>query len=226
MPSLSELRKPTRRRAIMSWIPISIVALICVGIALGAVAMQNSWWTQANPDPSADQQAPDGTSMFDTAGVDYFTRDGVVRIKIRSDGLDASELGLDADGTETFEPRVPVKAIALGGDGAFYLDLVDSFTLTTAEDRVQSIELVPDGPGTWQSVSSQLQQVGAEWGWTQDQLDQLQTDLGTAAQADDAAGYSAQLPQIESRGALVSANVVVDTDSSAVGLSFTISARP
>ena len=93
----------------------------------------------------------------------------------------AAELGLDADGTETFEPRVPVKAIALGGDGAFYLDLVDSFTLTTAEDRVQSIELVPDGPGTWQSVSSQLQQVGAEWGWTQDQLDQLQTDLGTAA---------------------------------------------
>ncbi len=225
MPLLSEQRVPTKRRVLLSWLPISIVALLCIGVVVGVIAVQNSWWTDTSS-PSENQQAPDGMSMFGAPGVDFFTRDGTVRVKVDADSLPATELGLDPDAEQVFEPIVPISAVILGADGAFTLDLVKTITVTTSDDRVQSVELVQDGQGMWLSIYPQLQRIAPSWGWTAEQLDQLQTDLTAASRESKSATYSAALPQVEHKGALTSAEITIDPDGGNVGLAFTIARLP
>lgn len=227
MPAPSEERRRSkRRRVVLSWIPISIVALICVGVVVGAVAVQNSWWTQADPRPSTDQQASDGMSLFEPPGIDFLTHEGVVRVKVRADSLPASQLGLDVDGTETVEPRVPISAVVLTADGAFNVELVKSFTITTSDNQVTSVELVQDGQGMWLTIYPQLQRIAPSWGWTAQQLEQLRIDLTTASRDTTGPTYSATLPAVEHKGALASAEVTIDTDSGNVGLAFTVARLP
>lgn len=222
MPSPSEQRIRARRRALRSWIPISIVTLLCVGFVVGVIAVQNSWWTAEHPRPAADQAAADGMSVFSGPGVDFLTREGVMRVKVRADSLSADELGLKQRGTQSIEPIVPVRAVVLGADGAFTVDLVQSFTITTTNDRVEAVELVQDGRGMWLAIYPQLERMAPSWGWTAEQLEQLQTDLTTASRNTSAPTYSARLPEVLHKGALVSAEVTIDFDGGDVGLAFTL----
>lgn len=202
------LAEKRRRKALLSWIPITIVAIICAGFVVGAVAMQNSWWTEDDPTASADQEASDGMSRFDRAGVDFFTRQGTVRIKVRGDAQPASALGLAADGTEEFAPLTPVTAIVLAPDGAFGYELVSRFAVETRDDRVTAVRLLLDGSNTWAGVSAQLAAMAADWGWTTAQLDALTEEIGDTVRADADAVVS--LPAIPVNGAAVSAEVQVD----------------
>ena len=77
------MRLTRRQRRALSWVPITVVAIICVAIAWGALSIQNSWWTDPAQTPSTDQVTDDGMSTFTRAGVDYLTRQGVVRIDLR-----------------------------------------------------------------------------------------------------------------------------------------------
>lgn len=183
----------------LSWMPISIVALLCIAVVVGVVAVQNSWWTDTSA-PSDDQQAPDGMSMFGDPGVDFFTRDGTVRVKVRADSLPATELGLEPDAAAVFESIVPISAVILGADGAFTLDLVKTITVTTAGNLVESVDLVQDGRGSWLSIYPQLQRIAPSWGWTAEQLDQLQADLTAASRESASSRYSATLPHVEHKG--------------------------
>ena len=222
MPALSEQQLRARRRTFLSWIPISLVAFVCVLFVVGVIAIQNSWWTSDNPEPAADQAASDGMSVFSDPVVDYFTREGTVRVKVRSDSLSASNLGLEPDAVKTFEPLVPVSAVLLAADGAFTLDLVKAFTITTSNNRVERIELVQDSSGMWLAVYPELGRIAPAWGWTPEQLAQLQADLATASQTTDQTAYSAELPKVTHKGAIVSAEVTVKPNAGNVGLAFTI----
>lgn len=206
------LAEKRRRKALLSWVPITIVALVCAGFVVGAIAMQNSWWTQDDPTASDDQQMSDGTSRFDRAGVDFFTRQGTMRVKLREDAAPASALGLDADGRQDFAPITPVTAVIVAPDGAFAYELVDSFSLETEGDRVTEVRLLLDGAKTWAGVTSQLQAMAAEWGWTTAQLDQLTQDIGDKMRA--GGETVVPLPSVTVKGATVSAEVAVDTDVS------------
>ena len=218
----TDLRVLERRRALRSWIPISIVAAICVAIVVAVIVVQNSWWNDANARPSDDQQASDGMSLLTPAGVDYLTRDGVVRVKLRADALSAAELGLEPNDSQVFEPIVPIRAVVLGADGAFTVELVKSFTITTVDDRVEAVELVQDGKGMWLSIYPQLERIAPSWGWTEEQLDQLQTDLTAASRTTSSPTYSAQLPEVAHKGALVSARVTIEQEDGNIGLAFTV----
>src|SRR3546814_16513507 len=99
--------------------------------------MQNSWWTQTDPTPAGDQQAADGMSRFDRAGVDFFTRDGIVRLELRPDAAPATELGLAADEPATIEPIVPVPAMVLAKAGVFVVAGVAAGHFTPPGDRVR-----------------------------------------------------------------------------------------
>lgn len=206
------------RRVVRTWLPTAVIGAICVAVVIGAVAMQNSWWTAPAPKPAADQQAADGMSRFDRAGVDYFTRAGAVRVRIGDDALPADELGLAAEGESTIEPLVPVRAVVLA-DEPLVLEAVSSVSVTSTGNRVTAVTLMPDTGRSWQSVSGELERTALTWGWTEGQLARLSSDLAAAAQGGDGGGYSAALPRIPSRGALVSAAVVVD---GGVTVSFTI----
>ncbi|MDW4572458.1 hypothetical protein R8Z57_06645 [Microbacterium sp. M3] len=210
------------RRRLLSWIPISIVALICVGFVVAALLMQNSWWIDDDRPASADQQASDGMSMLTDPGVDYLTRKGILRVRVGEDALPAAELGLEADGSRTFEPLTPVQAVVIADDGAFYVDLVRSFTVTTAGGRVESVALVRETNGDWLSMLPVLQDAAESWGWTDEDLARLEEDLTSAAHEGDGKQYSAQLGPVEHNGALSSATVDVDLDSSEVTVSFVV----
>ncbi|MCT9819514.1 hypothetical protein N3K63_04355 [Microbacterium sp. W1N] len=206
------LAQRRRRKALLSWIPITLVALICAGFVVGAIAMQNSWWTESDPAASDDQQTADGMSRFDQAGIDYFTRQGIVRVKVLDDAATATALGLPADGSQDFSPLTPVTVIVLAPDGAFAHELVASFTVDTQDDRVTAVRLLLDGSGTWAGASAQLRAMASDWGWTDDQLTALTDDVGEKVRS--GAGVSTvTLPAVPVKGALVSAEVQVDTSS-------------
>lgn len=203
-------RARARRRRLLSWLPTAIVGAICVAFVVGAIAIQNSWWTAPTGTPAGDQQEADGASRFDTAGVDYFTRDGSVRLKLRDDAAAATELGLPAAGERTIEPLVPVTVVVLGPDGAFAVRGVSSFTVTTAADAVTAVSVVPDLPPSWQSASADLERSALAWGWQQQDVDTLSEDLTTAARAADGSAYAAALVPLQSKGVVVDARVAVD----------------
>lgn len=207
----------------LSWVPISIVALLCVGFVVAAVAMQNSWWIDTERPASADQEASDGMSIFSGAGVDYIGREGLMKIRVTEDALSAAELGLPAEGTETFEPIVPVTALVLGGDGVFSLDLVRSFAITTSGGRVESIELSRVSNGAWLSVFPHLASVAEGWGFTDADVAALQEDLTAASRENGGDRYSAAIDPVLHNGAMSSAEITVDIQSSQVTVTFEVS---
>lgn len=222
MPSPTGRRRRGKRSALWTWVPTALVALLCVAVVVMVFAVQNSWWAETNPRASTDQRASDGMSLFTTDGVDYFTKQGIMRMRIGADSLPATELGLDADGEKHIEPLVPVMVVVLGDDGVISLDLVRSFTITSENDEVTAIDIDPEITRTWASVSGTLAGLAPSWGWSQAQLDQLDEDLGAASEGETS--YSAELPAVPYHGAFVSAEVVVDTANPGVGLTLTISA--
>ena len=219
--SSSAARARSRRR-LLSWIPISLVALLCVGFVVAALVMQNSWWADRERPADVDQQAVDGASVFTTAGVDYLTRQGAVRVRMGGDALSATQLGLEPDGVQTVEPLTPVEAVIAAPDGVFHIDLVRAFTLTTAGDRLVSAGFVKETNGSWQSVLPYLRATAESWGWSDADLDRLQDDLTAAARDGDGEGYSARVGPVEKAGALVSVDVAVDLVGSSVTATFVI----
>jgi hypothetical protein len=211
------------RRRLLSWIPISIVALICLGFVVASVVMESSWWIDEDRPASADQEASDGMSVFTEAGVDYLTREGTLRMRVGSGSLPSSELGLEANGSQSFEPIVPIEAVVIAPDGSFHVDLVRSFTITTSNGEVESVQLVREANGDWLTVFPDLERVAKFWGWTDADLEQLQRDLTAASHDGNGKQYSAQLPAVEHNGALVSAQVDVDLPESGATVTFAIS---
>lgn len=219
-PSVQQRRS---RRRLLGWIPTAIAAAICVGVVVAAILMQNSWWTDPERPATADQQAPDGMSMLGDPGVDYLTRQGALRIRIGPDSLTATELGLEPDGSQAFEPITPVQAIVVAPAGSFHLDVTRSFTVVVSDDEVQSVQLVPESDGTWRTALSHLQRIAPYWGWTEAEIDQLEDDLTIASRAGDGQAYSAEITPAEHKGALASAEVAVDVASSQVTITFIVS---
>ena len=211
------------RRRLLSWIPISIVALICLGFVVASVLMQTSWWIDEARPASADQEASDGMSTFTEAGVDYLTRQGTLRMRVGSGSLPTSELGLEANESRSFEPIVPIEAVVIAPDGSFHVDLVRSFTVTTSNGEVESVKLVREANGDWLSVFPNLERMAQYWGWTDADLEQLQRDLTAASHDGNGRQYSAELPAVEHNGALVSAQVDIDLPRADVTAAFLIS---
>lgn len=219
-PSVQQRRS---RRRLLGWIPTALAAVICVGVVVAAILMQNSWWNDPERPPAADQRAPDGMSMLGGPGIDYLTRQGALRVRVGPDALAATELGLEANGSQTFEPLTPVQAIVLAPDGSFHVDVIRSFTVVASEDQVQSVQLVPESDGSWLTALSQVQQLAPYWGWTEAEISRLEADLTLAAQAGDGRAYSAEIPPVEHKGAMASAEVSVDVSSSEVTTTFIVS---
>ena len=216
--TMTDAERRRRRKRLLSWVPTAIAALLCVGVIVGAVVVGGSWWSE--PEAATDQQAEDGSSLFTQTGVDFLTRQGELRVKLREDGLSAEQLGLEPDGERTIEPLVPVTAIILGEEGTFSIELIDAFTLVTEDGELAAVVTSPQGRPTWANAMSSLRSVAPSWGWSPEQLTQLNEDL-LAAQRQDGDAYSAELPMVESKGARVGARLDVDTRSSSVALTYT-----
>jgi hypothetical protein len=215
-------RRRHARRRILSWIPISVVALICAGFVVGAVTMQDSWWTDPEPTAAADQRTPKGMSMFTGTGVDYLSREGFVRIELRDSAEPATTLGLDADGTRTITPIVPVDTLILAEDGVLDLDLVREIVIETADDAVSAVHLRTDNDGAWTGAYAEVASVASDWGYTAADLAKLRDTLTDRAQAADGDAYAAALDPRTHLGAAVSAEIAVDQRAASVTATFTM----
>lgn len=219
---MTTVSKRRARRRLLSWLPIGLVALVCVGFVVGAFAMQGSWWTDAGRAPSADQRAADGSTMFGDAGVDYLGRDGVLRVKVRGDAPSATSLGLDATGTRDVTPIVPVRAQILTEEGTLRFPNVSAFSVLSRGDRVHALELIADGAGTWSAARAELRRLAAEWGWPAEEVARVEDALAAAAREPGTAPFLAELPTVPYAGALVSARVEAAPDGSGATVVYTV----
>jgi hypothetical protein len=221
MPESAARARTRRRRRILSWVPISVVALLCVAVVIGAFVMQSSWWTDLNRAPSDDQEGPGGSSMFGDGGVDYLTREGRLRVIVRPDSPSAGELDLPERGERTVETRVPVQGLVSVAEGAISFDTISAFTVHTASDRVQSVDLVLDGVGDWLAAVGDVESRSSMFGWSSDDLERADEGLLAARRAGESR-YRAAFPAREYDGAWVSAVIDVDVASSAASLTYTV----
>lgn len=220
-PRLTPKQRRARRNALLSWIPIGLVALVCVAFAVGALAMQNSWWVKPEVPASSDQQLDDGMSRFDTAGVDYLGREGIARLRLTDASVSATELGLPATGDRTVTPTVPVLLLVLVDDRVLDFELVQEFTLESVDDRVTALTVMPEASGRWTTAYADLQARAADWGWSETEIAALPDALAEAART-GAATYTAVLPPRSVAGVTASVELTVDLASNSVDLRYTL----
>lgn len=195
-----------RRKRILSWIPAGILVLGIAAFAMGAFAIENSWWTADDRTASADQQTAHGMSVFTGAGVDYFTAEGLVVVKLRDDGATATKLGLERTGTLEIEP---IEVRVLGESGALVMPLVESMSLTARSDQLVAIELNYSSNGSYYDLLDVLRGLADNVEWTDADFEQLELDLGAASRAADGT-YRAAMRSSPELGMTVVATITID----------------
>lgn len=218
---MTEVRR-RRKNLILTLVTIAVFLIVGGAAIIAAWGMSNSWWTQTDPTPSADQQLPDGQSRFDGAGVDFFTRQGTATLHLLGDTV-ATDLGLAADGDTEIAPIAPVALEVVGDDGAINFGGLSGFTLTTANDRVESVSVVPSASGSWMTITSDLRTRASSWGWSETDVANLEAELNDASRAEPAEAHTAAMPRIEVSGMQVDATVTIAADSGVVGLVYDLS---
>lgn len=206
----------TRRenRFVKYWLAPIVLVVVAAGMTLVTLSVQNSWWVDRTRPPSSDQRAADGTTMLTQAGLDYAYASGVLIIRLGDDALSAEELGLERDGERRLDADVPLQLRLLAPESPLVLDLMDSVVVTTEDDRITRLEITPWGGVSYREFIALLQSRAETVGWTPDDLQRLEDDLGAAQRERDGDTYSATLVGRDAIGASVSAEVTVDLASS------------
>ncbi|WP_022879112.1 hypothetical protein [Microbacterium sp. B19] len=205
------LRRPSpaaraaRKDRVLTWVTLSIVAVICLVLGFGAVAMANSWWTEETPVASADQQLADGQSRFDRAGLDFLNRQGHATVDVTA-STSASELGLPTSGQTPIDTLVPISLEVRGDGTSVKFSGLSHFELTTSDDILTRVQVIPAASGSWASISSELGSRAAQWGWSQAQLDALHEQVGDAAR-NEGTTSTLSLPTVTYGGMSITAQV-------------------
>lgn len=183
----------SRTRTLLTWLPAAVLAVVIAGVVIASLAIQESWWTQDQPPASADQKAPDGSTMLTDAGFDYVNVEGVVRVRVGEGALSATELGLPADGEKSAEFRRPVRAVIAAGDEVYVVDDIAALTATAHGDRLVAVTLRPDVVQGWPGAIGYLQALAPEFGWDASQLDGLDDDLAEFNRSGDQETFTATI---------------------------------
>ncbi|MFJ6652240.1 hypothetical protein ACIQLJ_05510 [Microbacterium sp. NPDC091313] len=215
-------RQRRLRRRILLGIGTGAVVAVCAAFFLTAYLVSTSWWNQDAPAPSTQQQAPDGTSMLDQSGVDYFTRTGTARIRIGEGALPADQVGLEPDDVRTIRPIAPIVVIVQAPEGEFRLGQVSALTVETSGDRVVRVGVVPGSSGAWPWIIAGLEHAAPSWGWTEADLADLRSRI--AAGTADAGVTVESLPSVEHLGARASATVRIDVDTPSTTVEYSVAA--
>jgi hypothetical protein len=164
-------RVPVGRRRLLSWLPSILLLLLIAGFAVAAVGVNTSWWVDPDPTAAVDQTAPNGSSVFTDAGVDYLMRTGEVRIRMDADALSADELGLPAGGTRSIPYRGrPLVVLVSGTAGAMAVDRVSELVLGTENGALVSVAATREMPGGFLEAHAMLRDVQELYGWSADEV--------------------------------------------------------
>ena len=210
-----------RTRTLLTWLPATILAVVIGGIVIASLAIQESWWTQESPPASADQKAPDGSSMLTDAGFDYVNVEGVVRVRVDEDALTATELGLPADGEKSADFRRPVRALVAAGDEVHVLNDIASLTAVAEDDRLVSVTFSPDVVRGWSGALDYLRALAPEFGWDAAQIDALDEEIGEFNRSGEGDTFTASIGPSTNGAAAVTAELTFDRASGATPVRIT-----
>jgi hypothetical protein len=214
----------TRRenRFVKYWLAPIVLVVVAAGMTFVTLSVQNSWWVDRDRPPSSDQLAADGTTALTQAGLDYAYATGVLIIRVGDEALPAEQLGLDRDGERRLDADVPLQVRLLAPEGPLVLDLMDTVVVTTEDDRITRLEITPWGGVSYREFIALLQSRADTIGWTADDLQRLEDDLGAAQREREGETYSATLAGGDATGATVSVEVTVDLAASWTSFTFTV----
>jgi hypothetical protein len=175
-----------------------------------ALGFNNSWWVKANPVASHDQVAADGSSVFTQAGIDFYTRRGVVAITMSSVRPSAGALGLPDSGTKHFDFLVPLTVTAKATH-AVTVTGVDGLDVITAAGKVLAIEIRPNA--TYAEMLGDVSALAPKVGWSSDAVAQFQGDLIADRQKNHGDKFTATIGPAATTGMRVSATLSGDASS-------------
>jgi len=202
------------------WLPATILVVVIGLIVAATFAVQGSWWAEEDPAASADQKAPDGSSMLTDAGFDYVNVEGIVRVRIGEGALPADQLGMRADGEKSAQFRGPVRAVVAGGEDVYVVDDVAALTAVAQGGALASVTVAVDNPGTWADAVGSIRGLASTFGWDQTQIAAL--DEGLAAFNRDGSGdrFTAVIGPSDG-GARVTGTLVFDRASGVTPVTLT-----
>jgi hypothetical protein len=143
-------------------------------------------------------------------------------MQLRPDATPPSDLGLPASGETVTTPLRPLEIRLLGPEGAFILDAVDSFTVWSENDHTVAVEATYAGNGEYGEAFALLERLGPNFGWTDADLTQLESDLVVDQRTTQGDRYSARIGPADAIGAHVSATISVDLTASGTELIFRV----
>ncbi|MDQ1582248.1 MAG: hypothetical protein QOF36_302 [Microbacteriaceae bacterium] len=141
--SVSARESRERRRRAIGWIPYGVMAVVVAAAVVLTIAFNESWWRQAHPAASAEQEFG-SQSMFTQAGVDYSGKLGLVKISLAADRPRASQLGLPASGSRTITYAIPLTIEVSGDDRPIRQTLTDTVQLQTSAGRISAVRFTDD----------------------------------------------------------------------------------
>jgi hypothetical protein len=216
-----EARLRKRRRHLTSRVIGVLGSLGLIAVAVFCtVGFVNSWWVEKGIPASSDQQARDGSSVFTQAGVDYFTKQGVLRVTMGADRPGAGALGLPASGTKHVDLLVPV-TVEVTASGTIDMDLVGSLDVVTSGGRISAIGLPTDGD--YAGLIRQVDDLAPQFGWSGSDVSRFTAQLQASRAAHDFGAYSATIGPAEHDGMLISATLSADATS---GPTLVVTFRP
>lgn len=204
-------RRKQRRRVIGFWVSMAAMLLVIATAVVLTIGFNDSWWVQKNPVASNDQIAADGSSVFTQAGIDYYTRKGIVDITMTSARPSAVELGLPESGTTHLDFLVPLTLTAAGTRAVTFSD-VDGMDLLTAADKVSAIEIRPTG--SYARLLGAVAALAPRVGWSSEAVARFQADLVADRQKNHGDRFTATIGPAAATGMRVSATLSGDANSS------------
>jgi hypothetical protein len=203
-------RRKERRRRTGAIVAVVVMLAILVGISIGAIGFNNSWWTQSNPVASNDQKAPDGSSRFSQTGIDYFTRTGVVKVSMGADRPTSAQLGLSTSGARHVDFLVPLTVRATGGSTLSF-PLVDSLDVISSGGRLSAIEITPND--AYEQLVGEVHSLAPQVGWSDSAVAAFDAEITASRQASGGDSFTATIGPAASTGMRVSATLSGDSNT-------------
>ena len=197
-------RRKQRRRVIGFWISIVAMLLVIATAVVLSIGFNNSWWVQKNPVGSNDQIAADGSSVFTQAGIDFFTRQGVIDVTMTSARPSSDDLGLATAATKHLDFLVPLTVTAKGTQSVTFTE-VDGLDLITSGGKLSAIEISPQAP--YQQLLGDVSTLAPKVGWSSDAVAQFQANLIANRQQHHGDSFTATIGPAATTGMRVSATL-------------------
>jgi len=203
-------RRKQRRRVVGFWVSIAAMLLVIATVIVLALGFNNSWWVKANPVASNDQVASDGSSVFTQAGIDFYTRTGVVDLTMSSARPSAAELGLPESGTRHLDFLVPLTVTAKAARAITFTDL-DGLDVITSGGKVSAVEIRPIA--SYAGLLGAVSALAPKVGWSSDAVAQFQANLIADRQKNHGDSFTATIGPAATTGMRVSATLSGDAGS-------------